>query len=51
MNYIESASWDDGSCLFDLGSGVCPEDLNQDGIVNTPDLLLFLGTFGTLCLF
>lgn len=51
MNYIESASWDDGSCLFDLSSGVCPEDLNQDGIVNTPDLLLFLGTFGTLCLF
>ena len=27
----------------------CPADLNGDGIVNSTDLLTFLGAFGTLC--
>jgi hypothetical protein len=27
----------------------CPADLNGDGIVNSNDLLTFLGAFGTLC--
>lgn len=27
----------------------CPEDLNQDGLVNAADLLQFLGAFGTVC--
>jgi hypothetical protein len=27
----------------------CPADLNGDGIVNSADLLAFLGAFGTLC--
>jgi hypothetical protein len=47
-NYDAAAGIDDGSCLFDL-SNPCPADLNEDGIVNTTDLLLFLGAFGTIC--
>jgi hypothetical protein len=39
---------DDGSCTFTLGSA-CPTDLNDDGITNTQDLLLFLGQFGVAC--
>jgi hypothetical protein len=27
----------------------CPADLNGDGVVNSNDLLTFLGAFGTLC--
>lgn len=27
----------------------CPEDLNGDGLVNSSDLLQFLGTFGSAC--
>jgi hypothetical protein len=40
--------FDDGSCI---GNGVlsCPADINQDGGVNTGDLLIFLGAFGEDC--
>jgi hypothetical protein len=41
-------SVDDGSCVFDL-SNPCPADINQDGYINTGDLLVFLGAFGTVC--
>ncbi len=41
---------------FDIATGEClptpnecPEDLNSDGLVNSSDLLQFLGTFGTAC--
>jgi hypothetical protein len=47
-NFDELAVIDDGSCTFDL-SNPCPADLNEDGIVNTTDLLAFLGAFGTIC--
>jgi len=49
MNYAGSATIDDGSCVFMLGSD-CPEDLNNDGLVNATDLLQFLGSFGSTCL-
>lgn len=47
-NYDASATNEDGSCLFDVGSD-CPGDLNDDGQVGTPDLLAFLSSFGTSC--
>ena len=47
-NYDASANTDDGSCTFTTGND-CPEDLNQDGIVNAADLLQFLAAFGTSC--
>ncbi|WP_306641918.1 lamin tail domain-containing protein [Sanyastnella coralliicola] len=45
-NYDATATVDDGSCVF---TNSCPEDLNQDGIVNAADLLQFLGAFGSAC--
>lgn len=47
-NYDMDASIDDGSCMFELGSD-CPEDLNNNGQVDTPDLLNLLGAFGSAC--
>jgi hypothetical protein len=48
-NYNPDALFDDGSCT---GGGVlaCPSDINQDGMVNTGDLLIFLGAFGEECI-
>ncbi|MFT5183030.1 MAG: hypothetical protein ACI84C_000152 [Flavobacteriales bacterium] len=46
--YDSSATIDDGTCTFILGSP-CPTDLNNDSITNTQDLLLFLGQFGLPC--
>jgi hypothetical protein len=71
-NYDPTATFDDGSCEYDLpsicGSGTyfdattgtclpdgtgtgdgCPGDLNDDGFVNTNDLLAFLAVFGNAC--
>ena len=47
-NYNPDALYDDGSCT---GGAVltCPSDINQDGMVNTGDLLIFLGAFGEEC--
>lgn len=47
-NYDPAALWDDGSCQLPQGTS-CPEDINNDGQVNTGDLLMFLGAFGQLC--
>ncbi|MCH2197545.1 MAG: hypothetical protein MK081_02095 [Flavobacteriales bacterium] len=47
-NYDMAAGIDDGSCTFDTANP-CPEDLNEDCIVNAADLLQFLGAFGTTC--
>jgi hypothetical protein len=47
-NYDELALIDDGSCEFDCSS-TCPEDLTGDGIVQTDDLLQFLGAYGSTC--
>ncbi len=38
---------DAGQCLPEANE--CPEDLNSDGLVNSSDLLQFLGTFGQAC--
>jgi len=48
-NFDADANWDDGSCLFGDCVDACPEDINQDGIVTTEDLLQFLGAFGQEC--
>lgn len=47
-NYDPTAIWDDGSCQPPIETS-CAEDINNDGQVNTGDLLLFLGAFGELC--
>jgi hypothetical protein len=33
----------------DSVENTCPSDLNGDGSITTGDLLVFLGSFGTLC--
>lgn len=43
-NYNPNATDDDGSCNFS-----CPGDINNDEIINTNDLLLFLTVFGQTC--
>ncbi len=48
-NYNEFANDDDGSCIFPEDND-CPADLNSDGAITTGDLLIFLGSFGTICL-
>lgn len=47
-NYSPLANVDDGSCENNPAAS-CQTDLNFDGLVNSADLLLFLGQFGTVC--
>lgn len=47
-NFDPLANQDNGTCTFSFTSS-CPGDLNEDGIINTIDLLQFLGFFGTVC--
>jgi hypothetical protein len=47
-NIVTPATWDDGTCVFP-GNAACPEDINGDGVVNTGDLNLLLGQYGTSC--
>ena len=53
LNYSPRHSVDDGSCFYNDPNCVaeisCPEDLNGDGAVGTPDLLLMLGEYGNFC--
>jgi hypothetical protein len=50
LNYDASATVDDLSCEFDCETNTnCVADLNGDGIINTGDLTVFLGAFGTIC--
>ncbi len=37
------------NCAVPCENDACPEDLNDDGFVNTSDLLLFLSAFGDAC--
>ena len=46
-NYHPDATHDDGSCIFTEES--CPADLDDDGVVATGDLLLFLAEFSATC--
>lgn len=47
-NYSTTSTIDDGSCVFVIANS-CPTDLDEDGVVATNDLLLFLSTFGNVC--
>jgi hypothetical protein len=50
LNYDAAATVDDLSCEFDCETAsACVADLNGDGIINTGDLTVFLGSFGTIC--
>ncbi len=44
LNFVAEATDDDGSCQL-----TCASDLNGDLVVNSSDLLQFLGTFGQDC--
>ena len=48
VNHQLYADVDDGSCEF-AGSEACPTDVDGDGATGTPDLLIFLGSFGQPC--
>lgn len=47
-NYNLSANVDNDTCLFDF-NGNCPQDVNNDGIINTGDLNSILGSYGQTC--
>lgn len=50
LNFNPVAVYDDGSCVFDLIlENQCPGDINEDNVINTADLIVFLGVFGTVC--
>jgi hypothetical protein len=48
LNYNPDAACDDESCVYGGGS-TCPGDFDGNSIVATPDLLTFLGLFGSTC--
>ncbi len=48
LNYNPSAACDNGLCVFDATVS-CQGDLNDDLVVNSTDLLLFLASFGSIC--
>jgi hypothetical protein len=43
-NYNVNATRDDGSCVYS-----CAQDINNDGFVNSGDLLNLLAAFGFVC--
>jgi hypothetical protein len=47
-NFSLEAEVDDGSCLFDF-ENTCPADINDDGLINSNDLLDLLAAYGTVC--
>ena len=47
-NYDAEAMFDDGTCLFD-SPNPCPTDIDGDGITDTQDLLLLLGSYSLEC--
>lgn len=49
INYLSTASWEDGSCVFE-SFAVCPADWDHSGAVNVADLLILLGAFGSECI-
>jgi len=49
MNFDSLATVDDGSCDYYGAFNPCPSDLDGNGIVGSPDLLLFLSAYGDVC--
>ena len=47
-NFDPDAQWDNGTCEWPIATS-CPEDINNDGQVNTGDLLIFLAAFSEVC--
>ena len=47
-NYDPNADDDDGSCILPA-INPCPSDIDADGITDTQDLLLLLGSFSLTC--
>jgi len=47
-NFDPDAQWDNGTCEWPIVTS-CPEDINNDGQVNTGDLLMFLAAFSEVC--
>jgi hypothetical protein len=45
-NYNELANHNDGTCEYEFP---CPGDLNGDGTVGVPDLLVIIGNYGSNC--
>ncbi|MFZ6053333.1 hypothetical protein [Halocola ammonii] len=48
LNYNPDAACDDDSCVYG-GEPACPGDFDGNSVVATPDLLTFLGLFGSTC--
>lgn len=48
INFVPSATSDDGSCAFVLAAP-CPGDLDEDGTVGIGDLLVLLANIGSVC--
>ena len=48
-NYNPDADEDDGSCILQPAENLCPTDINGNGVTDTPDLLLLLGSFSLEC--
>lgn len=49
VNYDAGATSDDGTCIFECDPNTCPADLDNNGVVNSSDLLSFLAAFGSIC--
>lgn len=47
-NFDVAATVDSGDCIFPVNP-VCSGDFNGDNVIDTSDLLSFLGAFGTNC--
>ena len=48
-NYDMEADLDDGSCIFEGGDCSCPFDVNDDNIIGSADLIVFLAAYGGTC--
>ena len=49
-NYDSAATLDDGSCEFDCsGGGGCAYDTDDNGLIGSADLLVFLSLYGQPC--
>lgn len=47
-NFMPSAQWDDGTCIFTNSLEACPDN-NGDGLIGVGDVLILLSAFGDTC--